>query len=388
MKKKSSHFETLCIHAGQQPCPTTGAVIPPIYTSSTFKQSAPGIHQGFEYSRTKNPTREAYESCIAALEYGYQAFAFASGMAAINTLTELLAPGDHILASHDLYGGTYRLFNRVKTQSQHLQFDFVNTQTLETLIESKKANTRMIWIESPSNPLLQISPIEEIAAWAKLHNIITVVDNTFASPWIQNPLTLGCDIVVHSATKYLNGHSDVVGGVIIVGEAGELCEKLSFLQNSCGAIASPFDSYMVLRSLKTLPLRMQKHCENAQIIAQWLSQHSQVKKVIYPGLPSFPQHALAKKQMRHFGGMISMIIKQDAKSFLQHCELFTLAESLGGVESLIEHPASMTHFSIPPEVRHQIGIEDNLIRLSVGIEHVEDLIDDLQRAFDLVRTSP
>lgn len=382
---KDTHFDTLCIHAGQKPCPATGAVMPPIYTSSTFKQSAPGEHQGYEYSRTKNPTREAYESCMAALEKGHQAFAFASGMAAINTLTELLQPGDHVIASHDLYGGTYRLFNRVKTSSQQLTFDFINTQTLGELKKTLKPNTRMIWIESPSNPLLQLSPIEEIANWAKQLGILTVVDNTFASPWIQNPLTLGCDIVLHSATKYLNGHSDVVGGIVIVRESGELSERLGFLQNSCGAIASPFDSYMVLRSLKTLPLRMQKHCENAQVIAEWLQQHPQVEKVIYPGLPSYPQYKLAKQQMRHFGGMITTIIRDDAKTFLKHCELFTLAESLGGVESLIEHPASMTHLSIPAEVRHQIGIEDNLIRLSVGVEHVEDLIADLQHAFTQVK---
>ena len=383
--EKNTHFDTLCIHAGQKPCPATGAVMPPIYTSSTFKQTSPGVHQGYEYSRTKNPTREAYESCMAALEYGHQAFAFASGMAAIHTLMELLQPGDHVIASHDLYGGTYRLFNRVKSRSQQLQFDFVNTQSLEGLKNALRPNTRMIWLESPSNPLLQLSPIEEIASWAKQHRLITVVDNTFASPWIQNPLTLGCDIVLHSATKYLNGHSDVVGGIIIVKEPGELCDRMGFLQNSCGAIASPFDSYMVLRSLKTLPLRMQKHCDNAQIIAQWLQQHPQVKKVIYPGLPFYPQYQLAKQQMRHFGGMISTIIQDDAKAFLQHCKLFTLAESLGGVESLIEHPASMTHLAIPAEVRHKIGIEDNLIRLSVGVEHVDDLIADLQHAFKQVK---
>lgn len=387
MKPKSPHFDTLCIHAGQHACPATGAVMPPIYTSSTFKQSAPGVHQGYEYSRTKNPTREAYESCIAALEYGHQAFAFASGMAAINVLTELLQPGDHIIASHDLYGGTYRLFNRVKTQSQNLTFDFVNTQTLDAIIQTKNQNTRLIWIESPSNPLLQISPIEEIAAWANQHQILMVVDNTFASPWIQNPLALGADIVVHSATKYLNGHSDIVGGVVIVREQGELCEKIGFLQNSCGAIASPFDSYMVLRSLKTLPLRMQRHCENAQIIAEWLSKHPRVEKVIYPGLASFSQHQLAKQQMRHFGGMISVVIRDDAHTFLKHCELFTLAESLGGVESLIEHPASMTHGSIPAAIRHQIGIEDRLIRLSVGVEHIDDLIDDLNQAFRRIRNT-
>ena len=378
--KKSAHFDTLCIHGGQSACPATGAVMPAIYTSSTFKQSAPGVHQGFEYSRTSNPTRLAYEKCMAELEYGRQAFAFASGMAAIHTLMELLSPGSHIIAGNDLYGGTYRLFHQVKQRSQHLAFTLVNTSSLETIKAAKQPQTKLLWLETPSNPLLNLSPLEEIAAWARANDIITIVDNTFASPWIQNPISLGCDIVVHSATKYLNGHSDVVGGIVIVGNHPALCEQVAFLQNSCGAIASPFDSYLVLRSLKTLAIRMQKHCDNAQALALWLQRHPMVENVIYPGLESHPQHRLAQQQMRHFGGMISLIIKGDPIHFLKKCELFTLAESLGGVESLIEHPASMTHASIPAEVRHKNGIDDKLIRLSVGIEHLDDLKIDLEQA--------
>lgn len=379
--KSKQHFDTLCIHGGQSACPVTGAVMPAIYTSSTFKQPAPGEHLGFEYSRTSNPTRLAYEKCMAEIEYGKQAFAFSSGMAAINTVLEMLQPDDHIIAGHDLYGGTYRIFTKVKARSQHLNFSFVDTQNLAGVKQAIHAQTKMLWLETPSNPLLQLSPISELCAWAKENGILTVIDNTFASPWVQNPLRLGADIVIHSATKYLNGHSDVVGGIVIVGDNHELCEQIAFLQNSCGAVASPFDSYMVLRSLKTLPIRMQKHCDSALKLAQWLEHHPQVEKVIYPGLPSHPQHSLAKQQMKHFGGMISMIIQGDAKTFLKHCELFTLAESLGGVESLIEHPASMTHASIPADFRQQIGISDGLIRLSVGIEDIEDLKDDLSHAF-------
>lgn len=377
---KDAHFDTLCIHGGQAACPATGAVMPAIYTSSTFKQAAPGEHLGFEYSRTSNPTRLAYEKCMAEIEYGKQAFAFASGMAAINTILETLNPNDHIIAGNDLYGGTYRIFDKVKKRSQQLQFSLVNTQTLDEIKKAKQPNTKMIWLETPSNPLLNISPIEEITQWATKNNILTVIDNTFASPWIQNPLKLGCDMVVHSATKYLNGHSDVVGGIVIIKESEELCEQIGFLQNSCGAVASPFDSYLILRSLKTLPIRMQKHCDNALELAKWLHEHPQIKHVIYPGLKNHPQHELAKKQMRHFGGMISMIIKGHPIQFLKHCKLFTLAESLGGVESLIEHPASMTHASIPPEVRKKTGIDDGLIRLSVGIEHIDDLKHDLTHA--------
>lgn len=376
------HFDTRCIHAGQEPCPITGAVMPPIYITSTYKQESPDKHLGFDYSRAGNPTRLVYEKCIADLEGGKAGFAFASGMAAIHTLTELLKTGDHIITGHDLYGGTYRLFSKVKT---NLSFTPVDTSSLSHIQQALRPETKMIWLESPSNPLLQLSPIEEIAHWAKKNNILCVVDNTFASPWIQNPLMMGCDIVMHSATKYLNGHSDVIGGIVIVGDNAELIERIYFLQKSCGAIASPFDSYMVLRSLKTLPLRMQKHCENANHLAHWLENHSQVEKVIYPGLESHPQHHLAKNQMRDFGGMISLILKgtlEQSKQFLCDCQLFTLAESLGGVESLIEHPASMTHSSIPDDIRRKNGIHDALIRLSVGVEYIDDLKDDLTQAFN------
>ena len=375
------HFDTLCIHAGQEPCPVTGAVMPPIYTTSTFKQKAPAEHFGFDYSRAGNPTRLAYEKCMADLEYGKAGFAFGSGMAAIHTITELLKAGDHIITGQDLYGGTYRLFTKVKTD---LQFTAVDTSSLEAIENAITPQTKMIWIESPSNPLLQLSPIEDIAKMAKKHHLLCVVDNTFASPWIQNPLRMGCDIVMHSATKYLNGHSDVIGGIVVVNDNPELIEKMYFLQKSCGGIASPFDSYMVLRSLKTLPLRMKKHCENAMELALWLEKQSQIEKVIYPGLTSHPQHLLAKQQMRDFGGMISLILKaniQETKQFLTHCEIFTLADSLGGVESLIEHPASMTHSSIPDDVRRKNGLHDGLIRLSVGVEFIDDLKADLTQAF-------
>ena len=291
------HFDTRCIHAGQEPCPVTGAVMPPIYTTSTFKQKAPAEHFGFDYSRAGNPTRQAYEKCMADLEGGHAGFAFASGMAAIHTITELLKAGDHIITGQDLYGGTYRLFSKVKTDLSFTSVDTSDAKNIEMALTSK---TKMIWLESPSNPLLQLSPIEDIAAFAKKHQLLCVVDNTFASPWIQNPIALGCDLVMHSATKYLNGHSDVIGGIVVVGDNPALIEQMTFLQKSCGAIASPFDSYMVLRSLKTLPLRMQRHCDNAMILAQWLEKHPKVEKVIYPGLPSHPQHALAKKTNEGF----------------------------------------------------------------------------------------
>jgi cystathionine beta-lyase/cystathionine gamma-synthase len=381
MKMTKLHFDTQCIHGGQEPCPQTGAVMPAIYTSSTFKQKSPGVHQGFEYARTNNPTRQHYEQAMAILEQGKQAFAFASGMAAINTIIDCLSSGDHVITGHDLYGGTYRLFSKVK---QRLSFSYVDTSSLALIEKAYRPNTKMIWLETPSNPLLQLSPIAPIADWAKKHDVIVVVDNTFASPWIQNPLSLGADIVTHSATKYLGGHSDVIGGVVIVNNNSVILDKIAFLQNSCGAVPSPFDCYQVLRSLKTLALRMQRHCDNALVLADWLQQQPQVEKVIYPGLSSHPQHGLAKQQMRHFGGMISMIIKGDLKAsirFLETCELFTLAESLGGVESLIEHPASMTHASIPADIRQSIGISDSLIRLSVGIEYIDDLKADLAQAF-------
>jgi cystathionine beta-lyase/cystathionine gamma-synthase len=381
--KDKKHFDTRAIHAGQAADPTTGAVMTPIYATSTYRQSAPGVHQGFEYSRTQNPTRFAYENCIASLESGQRGFAFASGMAAINTVIDLLDAGDHVIAMDDLYGGTFRLFDKVKTRTSNLSFSFVDMGNIENIKAALQPDTKMLWVETPSNPMLKLANLSEIAQFAKKEGLITVADNTFATPWIQRPLELGFDIVVHSATKYLNGHSDVVNGVVIVGDNHALEEKLAFLQNSCGAISAPFDSFLVLRSLKTLPLRMERHCENAMELARWLEKHKAIRKVIYPGLAKHPQHKLAKEQMQAFGGMISIVLKgglDDAKRFLSRCELFTLAESLGGVESLIEHPAIMTHASIPAETRKALGIDDGFIRLSVGIEHIEDLKADLHSA--------
>tara|TARA_R110002126_G_scaffold17798_2_gene68897 strand:- start:72202 stop:73353 length:1152 start_codon:yes stop_codon:yes gene_type:complete len=380
---EKTHFDTRAIHAGQSPDPTTGAVMTPIYATSTYRQKAPGEHQGYEYSRTRNPTREAYEACIADLESGTRGFAFASGMAAVNTVIDLLDAGDHVLAMDDLYGGTYRLFDQVKTRTNQLSFSFVNMENLDALEAAIQPNTRMIWLETPSNPLLKIIDLEKIGAFAKKHNLIAVTDNTFASPWIQRPLEYGFDLVVHSATKYLNGHSDVVNGVVVVGDNPELAEKIAYLQNSCGAIAAPFDSFLVLRSLKTLSLRMQRHCTNAIALATWLEAHPRVHRVIYPGLASHPQHELAKHQMNAFGGMISVVLnctREETIAMLSRCKLFTLAESLGGVESLIEHPAIMTHASIPLEKRQALGIEDSMIRLSVGLEHIDDLKTDLTQA--------
>lgn len=383
MQKKKSQLATRAIHAGQPPDPTTGAVMMPIYATSTYAQSAPGEHKGYEYSRTKNPTRDAYEQCVADLESGNRGFAFASGMAAIATILELLSPQDHLIVCDDVYGGTYRLFEKVRHRSAGLAVSFVDLTQIESLDQHLRPHTRMIWIETPSNPLLKLMDIEKIAAWGKKHHLITVVDNTFATPFIQRPLELGADIVMHSATKYLNGHSDVVSGIVVVGERHDLSEQLGFLQNAVGAIASPFDSFLVLRGLKTLGIRMERHSANAQALAEWLEKHPAVSRVIYPGLASHPQNALAKKQMAYPGGMLSFEIKGDlAKTHqvLTRCQLFTLAESLGGVESLIEHPATMTHASIPPEKRKHLGISDQLIRLSVGIEAIDDLKHDLKEA--------
>ena len=380
---KISHFDTRAIHAGQKPCPSTGAVMTPIYATSTYRQMSPGEHLGYEYSRTQNPTRSAYEACIASLESGQYGFAFASGMAAINTVIDLLDSGDHIIAMDDLYGGTFRLFDKVKTRTSNLSFSFIDMTDPSTIEAAITPKTRMIWLETPSNPMLKLANLREIANIAKRHGLITVVDNTFATPWIQRPIELGFDIVLHSATKYLNGHSDVVSGVVVVGDNPEIAEKIAFLHNSCGGIAGPFDSFLVLRSLKTLSLRMQRHCENAKDLADWLSMQPKVSKVIYPGLTSHPQHGLAKEQMHDFGGMISIILDGGlvaAKRFLARCELFTLAESLGGVESLIEHPGIMTHASVPAEKRKALGIDDGLIRLSVGIEYIDDLRADLEYA--------
>ncbi len=385
MKKTTSGIATRVIHAGQAPDPLTGAVMTPIYATSTYAQPSPGKNKGYEYSRTKNPTRSAYEKCVADLESGRQGFAFASGMAAIATVLEVLKPGDHIIAMDDLYGGTYRLLEKVRKRSAGLQVSFVDLSDATLIQEAVRPETRMIWAETPTNPMLKLVDLSAVAAVAKKNNLISVLDNTFATPIIQRPLEHGFDIVVHSATKYLNGHSDVIGGVAVVGENKELAEQIDFLQNATGAIAGPFDSFLVLRGIKTLDVRMQRHCENALELAGWLEQHAQVKRVIYPGLKSHRQHALAAKQMRLFGGMISVVLKGDLQStvkMLERCEIFTLAESLGGVESLIEHPAIMTHATVPAEIRETLGIRDTLVRLSVGIEALDDLQADLQHALE------
>jgi cystathionine gamma-lyase len=382
-KNPSLAFATQCIHAGQSPDPSTGAVMPPIYTTSTYAQSSPGVHKGYDYSRTNNPTRGAYERCIAALESGVRGFAFASGMAATSTLLELLDAGSHIVAMEDLYGGTFRLFERVRRRTANLDISFVDLANPAALEGAVRPNTKMIWIETPTNPTLRLVDIGQVAEFARKRGILTVVDNTFASPWVQRPLELGADIVMHSATKYLNGHSDMVGGIAVAANA-ELAEKIGFLQNAVGAISGPFDSFLALRGLKTLALRMRQTSENALQIAGWLEKHSHVSRVLYPGLTSHPQHALAKKQMKNgYSGIVTFFVKgglNEAKTFLERLRLFTIAESLGGVESLVDHPGLMTHASIPPEKRKALGIDDALIRLSVGIEDVADLIADLDAA--------
>ena len=383
-KKNKQGFETRAIHAGQEPDPTTGAIMTPIYTSSTYVQESPGVHKGYDYSRSTNPTRKALEACIADLEGSNFGYAFASGMSASATVLEILSSGDHVIAMDDLYGGTYRLFENVRKRSAGLDFTFCDLSDVKALEASLEPNTKMIWIETPTNPLLKIADLKAISSFAKNNNLIAVCDNTFCSPFVQNPLEFGFDIVVHSATKYLNGHSDLIGGVVVCSDdKTELAEQLLYLQNAVGSIMNPFDSFLLLRSLKTLPVRMERHCSNAIQIANFLESHNSIQRVIYPGLESHPQHEIAKEQMNGFGGMISVEIKgglEGAKKFLERTEIFSLAESLGGVESLIEHPAIMTHASIPPEVREEIGISDGLVRLSVGIEALEDLIDDLEKA--------
>jgi cystathionine gamma-lyase len=376
-------FATRCIHAGQTPDPTTGAVMMPIYATSTFAQESPGVHKGFEYARSQNPTRMAFERCIADLEGGSAAFAFSSGLAASATVLDMLEHGSHIVASDDLYGGTRRLFERVRRQSAGLDVTYVDLGDADAVKAALRPNTRLVWVETPTNPLLKLADLEAIAAATRGHGTWLVADNTFASPWVQRPLEFGFDIVVHSTTKYLNGHSDMVGGVVVVGQNEELREKIAFLQNAVGSISGPFDSFLALRGLKTLSLRMERHCTSALKIATFLESHPQVESVIYPGLPSHPQHALAQRQMRGFGGIVTARIKgglDGATRFLERCQLFTLAESLGGVESLIEHPAIMTHASVPPHVRAELGIDEGLVRLSVGIEDADDLIQDLRSA--------
>ena len=381
-KVKYTGLQTRAIHAGQSVDPSTGAIMPPIYATSTYVQSSPGVHQGFEYARSQNPTRFAYEKALAALENGCKGFAFASGMATTSTLLELLDSGSHIICMDDLYGGSYRLFNRVRNRSAALNFTFTDLSVEANMEVALQENSKMIWVESPTNPMLKLVDLEKVAAFAQKHGLISVIDNTFASPYIQNPLDYGFDIVMHSATKYINGHSDTIGGIAVVNDQ-QLAKDISFLQNSIGAIQGPFDSYLALRGVKTLPLRMKATCENALELAQWLEKEARVEKVIYPGLNSHPQHELAKKQMRAFGGIITILIKGGAeasKRMLERCQIFSLAESLGGIESLINHPAIMTHASIPYEERQRIGIYDNLVRLSVGIEDIADLKADLDRA--------
>jgi cystathionine gamma-lyase len=384
--KRQHEFATRAIHAGQEPDPSTGAIMTPIYATSTYVQESPGKHKGYDYSRSINPTRLAYEKCIADLEGGTRGFAFASGLAAMSTTLELLDAGSHVIVSDDLYGGTFRLFNKVRKRSANLDFTYVDLTDASLFEKSIKPNTRMVWIETPSNPLLKIIDLEAIGKVAREHQILSVSDNTFASPWIQRPLEFGFDIVIHSATKYLNGHSDTVGGVAVVADK-ELGERMWFLQNSVGAVAGVFDSFLVMRSLKTLALRMERHCGNALEIARWLEEQPQIKAVMYPGLKSHPQHDLARTQMRGFGGMVSAVLQTDlegTKRFLENTHLFALAESLGGVESLINHPALMTHASVPKEQREALGVGDSLVRLSVGVEDVRDLIDDLQFAFEAI----
>jgi cystathionine gamma-lyase len=380
-------FSTRVIHAGQYPDPSTGAVMMPIYATSTFVQESPGVHKGYEYARSQNPTRMAFERCIADLESGTAGFAFASGLAGISTLLETLDAGAHVVASDDLYGGSFRLFERVRKRSAGLRIDYVDLADLDAVAAAVRPETKLIWIETPTNPMLKLVDLEALARFAKEHGIRTVADNTFASPWVQRPIELGIDAVVHSTTKYLNGHSDMVGGTVVVGENTELRDQVKFLQNAVGAISGPFDSFLALRGLKTLALRMERHCGNALELAQWLETRPEVRRVIYPGLKSHPQHELARRQMNGFGGIVTVELNAglaETKRMLERTQLFSLAESLGGVESLIEHPAIMTHATIPPDQRQALGISDGLIRLSVGVEDVSDLRADLETALKAV----
>jgi cystathionine gamma-lyase len=382
MTNRKQSLATRVIHAGQSPDPSTGAIMTPIYTTSTYVQASPGDHQGYEYSRTHNPTRKAWEACIADLEDGTAGFSFASGMAAIDTLMHLLSPGDHVLAVDDLYGGSWRLFERVRRRCSGLEFSFVDMADPAAVRAAVTPRTKMIWVETPTNPMLKLVDIAAVAEIARSAGAWLVVDNTFATPMLQQPLNLGADMVLHSVTKYLNGHSDMVGGAVVVRDP-ELAEQIGFLQNSAGGIQGPFDAFLVMRGVKTLALRMKAHCESAGRIAEWLTRRPEVEKVIYPGLTDHPQHALAARQMNGFGGMVSFDVGGDlarARRFLENTHLFALAESLGGVESLVNHPAIMTHGSVPKDRREALGITDTLIRLSVGIEDCDDLIDDLDGA--------
>jgi cystathionine gamma-lyase len=380
---KHHKIGTRAIHAGQSPDPSTGAVMTPIYATSTYVQQSPGVHQGYEYSRSHNPTRFAYERCVASLESGTQGYAFASGLAATATVLDMLDAGSHVICMDDVYGGTYRLFERVRRRSASLDFTFVDLNDIAALEAAVKPTTKMIWCETPTNPLLKIVDIARLAEFARKRGIRLAVDNTFCSPILQRPLELGAHLVMHSATKYLNGHSDIVGGMLVVGDDKELAEQMTFLQNAVGGVQGPFDSFLALRGLKTLHLRMKAHCENAGELAAWLEKHPAIEKVLYPGLASHPQHNLAKTQMDGFSGMISVYLKggiEAARKFMERTELFACAESLGGVESLVNHPAIMTHASIPAERRAALGVTDNLVRLSVGVEHIDDLREELQNA--------
>src|SRR5215475_6520384 len=384
MKKERKHgLGTRAIHAGQSPDPSTGAIMVPIYATSTYVQASPGVHKGYEYSRTQNPTRMAYERCVADLEGGRQGYAFASGLGGAATVLDLLDSGSHVIAMNDLYGGSYRLFERVRRRSAGLDFTFLDLNDLDAVKAALKPTTRMIWAETPTNPMLKVVDLRKLGAFARKHGLLLVVDNTFCSPMLQRPLEHGAHLVLHSATKFLNGHSDMVGGVVVAGDDKDLVERMGFLQNSVGAVAGPFDSFLAMRGLKTLHLRMHAHCAGASELAAWLEKHPAVERVIYPGLKSHPQYALAKRQMDGPGGIISVIVKgglRKARRTLERCRLFALAESLGGVESLIEHPAIMTHASVPPANRKKLGISDGLIRLSVGVEDIEDLRDELEAA--------
>ena len=383
--KNSQGFSTRAIHAGQRPDPTTGAVMKPIYATSTYAQESPGVNKGYEYARGKNPTREAFEACIADLEGGVQAFGFASGMAATSTALELLDAGSHIVTGDDLYGGSWRLFERVRRRSMGLDFAYVDLSDIPAVEAAITPKTKMLWVETPTNPLMKIADIAALSKVAKAHGLLLIVDNTFATPFCQQPLALGADVVMHSATKYLNGHSDIIGGVLVAGNA-DVAKELKFLQNSVGGVMGPFDAFLANRGLKTLGLRMKAHCENAMAVARWLEDRAGVQKVIYPGLISHPQHELASRQMKGFGGMVTVLIDGDlerTRRVLESVKVFTLAESLGGVESLVNHPAIMTHASVPKEVREAGGVTENLIRLSVGVEDVEDLIADLDQALSV-----
>jgi cystathionine gamma-lyase len=382
MAEPRSRFETLAIHAGQQPDPTTGAVMTPVYLTSTYVQDGPGNHKGFEYGRTQNPTRHALQDCLAALEGARFGLAFASGLAATDAILHLLSAGDHVLASDDVYGGTFRLFDKV-FRRHGLEFSFVDMTDLAKVERGLQRNTRLVWIESPTNPMLKVVDLAALAGLASRGGALSVVDNTFATPYFQQPLSLGVDLVTHSTTKYLNGHSDVIGGAVMLSDAA-LHDRLKFLQNAVGGVPSPMDSFLVLRGLKTLHVRMARHAENAMALARFLEGHAQVEGVIYPGLASHPQHGLAARQMRGFGGMLAFTIRGGlpaATAFLKAVRIFACAESLGGVESLIEHPAIMTHASVPPEARAALGIGDGFIRVSAGIEHLDDLREDLERGF-------